>query len=69
MIQTWDITLAHLLELNAASKDPIDIAEIWLFEAANHGDSAIVNAGKLGAICTFVSVYPIPNFPSDLPCR
>lgn len=48
--QTWEVALAHLLALNEVSKHPVDIAEIWLWEAVNHGDSALLNAGKLGGI-------------------
>ncbi|GJE99575.1 alpha/beta hydrolase [Phanerochaete sordida] len=48
--ETWEVALAHLLTANEASKNPVDIVEIWLWEAVNHGDSALVNAGKLGGI-------------------
>ena len=51
---------------NAASKDPLDIAEIWSFEAVNHGDSALLNAANLGGICECRLAPPLSS--SDWPC-
>ena len=51
--QIWEPTLRELVVENAASPEPLDIQEIWLWEAVNHGDAALINAGKLGGLCTF----------------
>lgn len=51
--QTWEPTLAHLLLQNVESPDPVDITEIWLWEAINHGDSALINSNNLGGLCRF----------------
>ncbi|KZT54463.1 hypothetical protein CALCODRAFT_438552 [Calocera cornea HHB12733] len=40
--QIWQPVLRHLFALYAG------VDEVWLWETANHGDSALVNAGKLG---------------------
>ena len=47
------MTLAYLLEENMVSSNPVDITEVWLWEAVNHGDSALVNANDLGGLCEF----------------
>lgn len=42
--------MAHYSGLN----DVID--EIWLLEPVNHGDSALLNEGRLGNICEAIAV-------------
>ncbi len=51
--QIWEPTLRDLLEANASANSPLNIAEIWSWEAVNHGDAALVNAEKLGGICEY----------------
>ncbi|KIP03855.1 hypothetical protein PHLGIDRAFT_25908 [Phlebiopsis gigantea 11061_1 CR5-6] len=41
--EMWEPALAHLIAENARSANPVNIAEIWLWESINHGDSALVN--------------------------
>ncbi|KAG8995007.1 hypothetical protein FRB94_009510 [Tulasnella sp. JGI-2019a] len=42
----WEPTLRHLL--STQSDNGYFIEEVWSFEAVNHGDSAVLNFGKLG---------------------
>lgn len=46
--QIWETVLHEIF--NSPTRD---IAEVWSFEAVQTGDSALLNMGKLGAICTF----------------
>lgn len=41
--------LLHLLS-NLGEEDPI-IDEVWSWDAANHGDSALLNKEKLSSLC------------------
>ncbi|KAI0346372.1 alpha/beta-hydrolase [Trametopsis cervina] len=48
--EIWEPVMGHFLAENAASDAPLDIAEMWSWEAVNHGDAALINGGKLGGI-------------------
>ena len=50
MIQIWEPALGHIVHLTESSRQVI-VNEIWSVEAVNHGDSALINAGKLGEQC------------------
>ncbi|KAI0087436.1 Alpha/Beta hydrolase protein [Irpex rosettiformis] len=75
--EIWEPTLRHLVAVNGASDSPLNIAEIWSFEAVNHGDAALVNGKNLGGmydwgdqardISQFLAYYlpPSPNTPSN----
>ena len=54
-IQTWEPTFRHIVELSNRKTTGICIDEIWSIDFANAGDSALVNAGKLGDVCTFIT--------------
>lgn len=43
--------LRSLLEQHEATHSTYRIAEIWAWEAVNHGDSYLVNEKNLGGIC------------------
>ncbi|KAF8336443.1 Alpha/beta hydrolase fold-1, partial [Cantharellus anzutake] len=47
---TWEPTIKHLIELSDNPRTGIHVDEIWSFEAVNHGDSALINEGKLGDV-------------------
>ena len=48
--------LLHLLS-SLGKGDPI-IDEVWSWDAANHGDSALLNKEKLGSLCnSFPTAY------------
>ena len=49
--QTWEPTIRHLIELSDNPKSGIYIDEIWSFEAVNHGNSVLINEGKLVDVC------------------
>ncbi|KAL4250991.1 AB hydrolase superfamily protein [Abortiporus biennis] len=46
--ELWEPTLLHLV------KGSVDIAEIWVWEAVNHGDAYLVNSGKLSGIYDWI---------------
>ena len=51
--KTWEPFLRHLIALIEDSQDnSVTVDEIWSLEATQHGDAALVNHDKLGAICT-----------------
>lgn len=54
-METWEPTFRHLIELSQRKRTGICIDEIWSIDAANTGDSALVNKGKLGDTCWFRS--------------
>ncbi|KAF9256028.1 hypothetical protein L218DRAFT_937079 [Marasmius fiardii PR-910] len=45
--ETWEPTLAALLSLPTSQSS---IQEVWVWEAANHGDSALLNEGNLNSL-------------------
>lgn len=47
--QIWEETLKAMIKYHPSFQETVD--EIWLFDAVNQGDSAIVNEGNLGDIC------------------
>ncbi|KAG8915901.1 hypothetical protein FRC00_007804 [Tulasnella sp. 408] len=58
----WEPFLMTLLKSFEKEKkeEGLYIEEVWSFEAVNHGDSALLNDGKLGDTCTFSVVKTIP---------
>ncbi|TCD65455.1 hypothetical protein EIP91_002669 [Steccherinum ochraceum] len=78
MKEIWEPTLLHLVNIMREKGASYEVAEIWCFDGANHGDSAIVNEGKLSGIydwqdnardlSNFLTNY-LPHAPtsSDLP--
>jgi hypothetical protein len=52
--QCWEPVLLHLLS-NLREEDPI-IDEVWSWDAANHGDSALLNKANLSSLCN--PVFP-----------
>lgn len=48
-----------LIELSEQRNTGLCIDEIWSIDAANTGDSALVNRGKLGDTCGFSTLYPL----------
>ncbi|KZT67781.1 alpha/beta-hydrolase [Daedalea quercina L-15889] len=48
--EIWDPALLHLLEQHEKTHSTYQIAEIWAWEAVNHGDSFLVNERNLGGI-------------------
>ena len=50
-LQTFEPFLRHLLSDIEGGDASVSVDEIWSFEAVNHGDAALLNEGKLGAIC------------------
>ncbi len=55
ILQIWETVLHEIF-----SSPTHDIAEVWSFEAVQTGDSALLNMGKLGAICTFYATHWLP---------
>ncbi|KAG8913089.1 hypothetical protein FRC00_003083, partial [Tulasnella sp. 408] len=57
----WEPFLMTLLKNFEKEKkeEGLYIEEVWSFEAVNHGDSALLNDGKLGDTCTFSVVKTI----------
>ncbi|KAF8316887.1 hypothetical protein DL93DRAFT_2134844 [Clavulina sp. PMI_390] len=51
--EIWEQTLAKLVEQTEHSAHGTKINEIWAFESYNHGDSALINEGKLGTMNCF----------------
>ncbi|KAF5348070.1 hypothetical protein D9758_010022 [Tetrapyrgos nigripes] len=47
--ETWEPTLLSFL---SSSQTQSQVREIWTWDAANHGDSALLNEGKLDALFT-----------------
>ena len=65
----WEPTLVHLLKsLTWSSPPAFDIAEIWVWEAVNHGDAGLVNAHHLSGLCEsfptyiYLSLHPLIAF-------
>jgi len=50
--ETWEPTIAHLLDTNASSGS--DVQEIWALDEIQSGDSAVINYGKLGDAFTWL---------------
>ncbi|KAH9926152.1 Alpha/beta hydrolase family-domain-containing protein [Fomitopsis serialis] len=48
--EIWEPALLGLLEQRKASHSSYQIAEVWAWEAVNHGDSYLVNEKNLGGI-------------------
>lgn len=48
--QIWEPVLLQLLKQREATGSSYQIAEIWAWEAVNHGDSALINKDNLGGI-------------------
>ncbi|TFY55640.1 hypothetical protein EVJ58_g8118 [Rhodofomes roseus] len=48
--EIWEPALLQLLEQHKASRSTYQIAEVWAWEAVNHGDSYLVNEKNLGGI-------------------
>ncbi|KAF8323428.1 hypothetical protein DL93DRAFT_702243 [Clavulina sp. PMI_390] len=46
-LETYEPALRRLVTLCDASQGPVRIDEVWSFDAADTGDAAIVNAGKM----------------------
>lgn len=54
----WEPALAHLIAENAQSANPVNIAEVWLWESINHGDSALVNDyNSMGGLCERITPF------------
>jgi hypothetical protein len=47
--QSWEETLKAMVKHHPNFHDTVD--EMWLLDAANQGDSAIINEGYLGDVC------------------
>lgn len=54
MSQTWEPTINHLLT-NLRKTSAVDIEEVWAFDVVNQGDSAVLNADRLGSHCMIVT--------------
>ena len=50
--QSWEETLKAMVKHYPNFHDTVD--EMWLLDAVNHGDSAIINEGYLGDVCKSV---------------
>ncbi|PVG01633.1 hypothetical protein CPB86DRAFT_752949 [Serendipita vermifera] len=71
--ETWEETLKATVAHHPAFNETVD--EIWLLDSVNHGDSAVINEGKLGTIFNwldnardliqFLSFY-LPEDPGTL---
>ncbi|KAG7095897.1 hypothetical protein E1B28_006584 [Marasmius oreades] len=71
--ETWEPTLAALLSLPTSQ---CSIQEVWVWEAANHGDSALLNQGNLNSLfhwrnaardlLTFFTHYLPPKTSTDV---
>ncbi|QRW13439.1 alpha/beta hydrolase family protein [Ceratobasidium sp. AG-Ba] len=48
--EIWDTTFRFIISSLQRNARTSDIAEIWALDAANHGDSALLNEGKIGDI-------------------
>lgn len=48
--QIWEPTYARIVQETEAGNGGVKVNEIWGFESVHHGDSALVNAGKLGIV-------------------
>ncbi|KZT11604.1 alpha/beta-hydrolase [Laetiporus sulphureus 93-53] len=82
--EIWEPALLKLIEAQQAAQGAYAIDEIWVWEAVNHGDAFLVNAGNLGGmydwqdncrdILQFLMYYlPIDvtasALPTHLPCH
>ena len=50
--QIWEPVLLELIKQRETTHASDQIAEIWAWEAVNHGDSYLLNEQNLGGICT-----------------
>ncbi|KAG9092316.1 hypothetical protein FS749_015837 [Ceratobasidium sp. UAMH 11750] len=48
--EIWDTTFRFIISTLESSSHSPHITEIWAIDAANHGDSAVLNDGKLGDV-------------------
>ncbi|KAL5514866.1 hypothetical protein ACEPAG_2182 [Sanghuangporus baumii] len=49
--ETWEPFLRHLITSIESSRNGlVSVDEVWSFEATQHGDAALINEGKLGAV-------------------
>ncbi|KAH8097014.1 Alpha/Beta hydrolase protein [Cristinia sonorae] len=48
--EIWEPTLLALVKTMGERGAAYEVSEIWTWDAVNHGDSALVNAGKLSGI-------------------
>jgi hypothetical protein len=55
MAKIWEPTIKHLISLCDRPSSGIHIDEIWSIDAANSGDSALLNEKYLGDVCGFSS--------------
>ena len=52
ILQIWEPLLKQLVLEQESANYKVD--EIWSWEAANHGDSCLINADVLGGLCKSV---------------
>lgn len=55
-----------MIEQTEATAGGIKINEIWAYESPNHGDSAVINAGKLSEKCMLLMNFPLLLITVDL---
>ena len=61
----WEPMLHRLVSQLTASS-PYEVDEIWSWEAANHGDSCLLNRDKLGGICECFAEFKVPRIYLDM---
>lgn len=54
--QTWEETMRAVILQLPGFNETVD--ELWLLDSVNHGDSALINEGKLGDICAYRYLCP-----------
>ncbi|THH27684.1 hypothetical protein EUX98_g6505 [Antrodiella citrinella] len=48
--EIWEPTVLYLTNVMHEQNASYHISEVWMWEAVNHGDSALINAGKLSGM-------------------
>ena len=61
----WEPMLHRLVSQLTASS-PYEVDEIWSWEAANHGDSCLLNKDKLGGICECCAQFKVSRIYFDI---
>ncbi|KAF9517112.1 hypothetical protein BS47DRAFT_1314716 [Hydnum rufescens UP504] len=61
--ETWEPTIKHLISLCGRRSSGIHIDEIWAIDAANHGDSALLNEKHFGDVFDWIdNAQDVLNF-------
>ena len=50
-------TIALDVSIWPRAEETFVVEEVWAIEAVQHGDSALINEGKLGVLCTSIAFW------------